>query len=121
MPSYRAMGLQYTESKSLKFTIIDEAFGLMFTAIKNHESSTGGSIIMVNGYRDGVTATVLRRGAFITKLAYKKNTGSIDIYLTTVPYVFVSTLCFASANTNITAGSTLVESVPSDAVNVPLS
>ena len=120
MPSYRAMNILYSEGKPIKITISEnEGFALLFTAVKNHESS-GQSIITVSGYSNGIIATSIRRGSYISGISYNATSSGIDIYVKLLPYVFFSSLVLLTSNVR-SYSVTLSDSVPEGAYEVSVS
>lgn len=121
MPSYRAMNILYSEGKPIKITISseNEGFALLFTAVKNHESS-GQSIITVSGYSYGIIATSIRRGSYISGISYNATSSGIDIYVKLLPYVFFSSLVLLTSNV-MSYSVTLSDSVPEGAHEVSVS
>ncbi len=121
MPSYRAMNILYSEGKPIKITIKseNEGFALLFTAVKNHESS-GQSIITVSGYSKGIIATSIRRGSYISGISYNATSSGIDIYVKLLPYVFFSSLVLLTSTTT-SYSVTLSDSVPEGASEVSVS
>ena len=122
MPSYRAMNILYSEGKPIKITISGEkeGFALLFTAVKNHESS-GQSIITVSGYSNGIIATSIRRGSYISGISYNVTSSGIDIYVKLLPYVFFSSLVLLTSNTESFYSVTLSDSVPEGATVISIS
>lgn len=121
MPSYRAMNILYSEGKPIKITISEnEGFALLFTAVKNHESS-GQSIITVSGYSNGIIATSIRRGSYISGISYNATSSGIDIYVKLLPYVFFSSLVLLTSSPTMSYSVTLSDSVPVGASEVSVS
>ena len=121
MPAFRAMSTQYSTGQVVKYNLpASVGFSMCITAIKNHESN-GQAVVILTGYQGGIVADAIRKGSYLQGISYVTNSDSIDIYVKVSVYVFVSAVCLGSSNGKFINSSSLVNEVPSDAINVPIS
>ena len=122
MPAFRSMTIHYNDADNVvKYNLpANIGFSMCITAIKNHESN-GQAVVILTGYHGGIVADAIRKGSYLQGISYVTNSDSIDIYVKVSVYVFVSAVCLGSSNGKFINSSSLVNEVPSDAINVPIS
>lgn len=121
MPAFRTMNTQYSTGQVVKYNLpASVGFSMCITAIKNHESN-GQAVVILTGYQGGIVADAIRKGSYLQGISYVTNSDSIDIYVKVSVYVFVSAVCLGSSHGKFINSSSLVNEVPSDAINVPIS
>ena len=121
MPAFRTMNTQYSTGQVVKYNLpASVGFSMCITAIKNHESN-GQAVVILTGYKGARVADAIRKGSYLQGISYVTNSDSIDIYVKVSVYVFVSAVCLGSSHGKFINSSSLVNEVPSDAINVPIS
>ena len=122
MPSYRVMSTVYSYGEPVKYSIPgNTGFSFIISVYKNHEHQ-GAANILISGYSGGLLATPLRKNGWLEGISYiSKGEDGIDIYVKVQPYVYVSAACLGTSNGKFITSSILVNEVPSDAINVPIS
>lgn len=119
MPAYRAIDTAYTEGKPIKFSLPNNlGFSFMVSVFKNHEIG-GNSIVAISGYSGGIVASAIRKGGWLSSISYVSKSDGIDVYIKLSPFVFVAVACSGSSmGIFLSSPGTLVDEVPSDAVEV---
>ena len=122
MPSYRVMSTVYSVGKPVKYSIPGyTGFSFIISVYKNHEHY-GAANILISGYSGGLLATALRKNEWLGGISYiSKGEEEIDIYVKVQPYVYVSAACLGTSNGKFITSSILVNEVPFDAIDVPIS
>lgn len=119
MPAYMAIDTAYTEGKPIKYSLTNNlGFSFMVSVFKNHEIG-GNSIVAISGYSGGIVASAIRKGGWLSSISYVSKSDGIDVYIKLSSYVFVSVACSGSSRSIfLSSPGTLVDEVPSDAVEV---
>ena len=97
----------------------DTGFSMFVNVIKNHEYIYD-AVVLLTGYHNGIKSTTIQKGDYLHNIYYYKEGEYTFICLKTNPFIFANAFCISRTG-NIDLNAYTIQSLPSDAIEIPIS
>lgn len=92
---------------------------MLISVFKNHDNSSP-SVVLLTGYSEGLSVNSIKRGTYLTNVYYKKEENKTIVYVKSLAYVYISTLCIGTnGGLNLSHENNI--GLPSDAIEISIS
>lgn len=124
MPSIQRMTTSYQEvqqkyCKIAEFKNNRTGISMLISVFKNHDNSSP-SVVLLTGYSEGLSVNSIKRGTYLTNVYYKKEENKTIVYVKSLAYVYISTLCIGTnGGLNLSHENNI--GLPSDAIEISIS